>query len=395
MKRSQLIQSVRVAAMLVSFLATGAMAQEPPKPADTQTPAPLAEKIVNVRMQTNFGDIVLALDAEKAPVSVANFLKYVDKGFYNGTVFHRVMPNFMIQGGGYNADLSEKQGLDAPIKNEFRNGLKNTRGTIAMARTFLPDTATAQFFINVVDNDFLDEGNPQTGNSGYAVFGKVIAGMDVVDAIKDVPTRGDPRVGGQPAPTAVVSIDKVERLTGDQLEEAVKAANASAEKGKAELKRRQDEIKALAEAKKKEWDDYVKGLGTPEEQFTKAMDFLKARGVDVSPGTKTPSGLWYVDVIPGDGAQPNDTDRVRVHYSGWLVNGNKVDSSLDTGVPAEFNLNEVVRGWTEGVGSMKSGGKRWLVIPYQLGYGERGRPPRVPPRATLIFELELQEVVGK
>lgn len=139
-----------------------------------------------VRLSTSAGDIVVELDAEKAPKTVANFLAYVKAGHYNGTVFHRVIESFMIQGGGYKADLSEKP-TRAPIALESRNGLNNVRGTLAMARTGVPDSATSQFFINVVDNPFLDQANSRDGN-GYAVFGKVVEGMDVVDKIRVMPT---------------------------------------------------------------------------------------------------------------------------------------------------------------------------------------------------------------
>jgi peptidyl-prolyl cis-trans isomerase A (cyclophilin A) len=140
-----------------------------------------------VRLSTSEGDIVVELEAEKAPKTVANFLQYVKAGHYNGTVFHRVIPNFMIQGGGYKPDLGEKT-VRAPIALESRTGLSNVRGTLAMARTSVPDSATSQFFINVVDNLFLDQPNSRDGN-GYAVFGKVVDGMDVVDKIKAVPTQ--------------------------------------------------------------------------------------------------------------------------------------------------------------------------------------------------------------
>ena len=139
-----------------------------------------------VRLATSMGDIVLELDKEKAPKTVDNFVQYVKAGHYNGTVFHRVIPTFMIQGGGMTPDMTEKP-TRAPIPLESGNGLVNTRGTVAMARTMVPDSATSQFFINVVDNAFLDKANARDGN-GYAVFGKVIAGMDVVDKIKAVPT---------------------------------------------------------------------------------------------------------------------------------------------------------------------------------------------------------------
>lgn len=137
-----------------------------------------------VEMKTNQGTIEIELFNDKAPISAKNFEGYVNSGFYSGTVFHRVIPGFMIQGGGMDAQMAEKTTL-APIKNESYNGLKNSRGTLAMARTNDPNSASSQFFINTVDNDFL---NKSAMNAGYAVFGKVIKGMDVVDKIEKVPT---------------------------------------------------------------------------------------------------------------------------------------------------------------------------------------------------------------
>jgi peptidyl-prolyl cis-trans isomerase A (cyclophilin A) len=149
----------------------------------TLSSAALAEK---VRLATSMGDIVVELDAAKAPKTVDNFIQYVKAGHYDGTIFHRVIGNFMIQGGGMEPSMKEKP-TRAPIPLESRNGLSNQRGTLAMARTGVPDSATSQFFINVKDNNFLDQPNSQDGN-GYAVFGKVVEGMDVVDKIRSVPT---------------------------------------------------------------------------------------------------------------------------------------------------------------------------------------------------------------
>ena len=139
-----------------------------------------------VRLDTSMGEIIIQLDAAKAPKSVANFLDYVKAGHYDGTIFHRVIPNFMIQGGGFDPDLKQKP-TRAPIPLESKNGLNNVRGSVAMARTNVPDSATAQFFINVKDNAFLDSANTPDG-TGYTVFGKVVSGMDVVDKIWAVPT---------------------------------------------------------------------------------------------------------------------------------------------------------------------------------------------------------------
>lgn len=141
-----------------------------------------------VRLATSAGDIVVELDAEKAPRTVANFVQYVRAGHYDGTIFHRVIENFMIQGGGYLPDLNEKVPARAAIPLESRNGLSNQRGTIAMARTNVPDSARAQFFINVADNVNLDQPNARDGH-GYAVFGRVVEGMDVVDRIRAVPVK--------------------------------------------------------------------------------------------------------------------------------------------------------------------------------------------------------------
>jgi len=137
-----------------------------------------------VILETSMGDVTIELYQDDAPISVENFLKYVDDGFFNGTIFHRVIPNFMIQGGGFTEDMNQKTTL-AAIKNEAKNGLKNERGTRAMARTSVVDSATSQFFINHGDNDSL---NNSARDFGYAVFGKVVEGMDVVDAIAGVKT---------------------------------------------------------------------------------------------------------------------------------------------------------------------------------------------------------------
>jgi len=144
-----------------------------------------AAQAQTVKLTTSMGDIRIQLDAEKAPKSVANFLQYVKSGQYNGTVFHRVIANFMIQGGGFTTKMEQKP-TKAPIPLESRNGLHNVRGSVAMARTGDPNSATSQFFINTVDNAFLDADNSRDGN-GYAVFGQVIEGMEVVDKIRAVP----------------------------------------------------------------------------------------------------------------------------------------------------------------------------------------------------------------
>lgn len=156
-----------------------------------------------VKLQTSLGDIEIELFEDKAPETVKNFLRYVDEGHYNETVFHRVIDGFMIQGGGYSEEMKERQ-THEPIKNEADNRLSNKKGTIAMARTSDVHSATAQFFINVSDNDFLDHKNPMPTGYGYCVFGKVVSGMDVVDKIKKVKTSS--KKGHQDVPVEAIVI---------------------------------------------------------------------------------------------------------------------------------------------------------------------------------------------
>lgn len=167
-----------------------AQAQTPPAAEPAAAPAPSTPAPApRVSLKTNQGEIVVELDPVKAPKSTENFLAYVRAGYYDGTIFHRVIDNFMIQGGGYTTELKPKDGLKPSIQNEADNGLQNKRGTLAMARTMDPHSASSQFFINVVDNTALDHVSKSDGRSwGYAVFGKVVSGMDVVDKIKATPT---------------------------------------------------------------------------------------------------------------------------------------------------------------------------------------------------------------
>ena len=163
---------------------------------------------MKVKLTTSMGPIVIELDKAKAPISVDNFVKYVEAGHYNGTIFHRVIDGFMIQGGGFDQSMKQKP-TQPPIKNEASNGLKNDNYTVAMARTGVRDSATAQFFINVKDNDFLNYSGESPQGWGYAVFGKVVEGKDIVDKIRKVPTA---RSGGhENVPSTPVVIEKAER----------------------------------------------------------------------------------------------------------------------------------------------------------------------------------------
>ena len=166
--------------------------------------------MTRVLMKTLLGDMTLELDADKAPATVANFVEYAQSGHYDGTIFHRVINNFMVQGGGFDTDMRQKS-TNAPIQNEANNGLKNDRGTIAMARTMDPHSATAQFFINVSDNDFLNFSGENMQGWGYAVFGRVVEGEDVLDKIRVVPTGS--QAGHQDVPTDPIVIESVTVLS--------------------------------------------------------------------------------------------------------------------------------------------------------------------------------------
>jgi len=194
--------------MLLVSVATAQSADPPKSPAPAKSPAPGANaaKAPRVLMKTSLGEITIELYPDKAPITVKNFLDYVDAKFYDGTIFHRVIPGFMNQGGGFTADMQQKP-TRAPIKNEAGNGLKNTVGTVAMARTGVVDSATAQFFINTADNAFLDHRDETAPGFGYAVFGKVVNGMDVVKKMAAVPTAN--KGGLQNVPVTAVVIESV------------------------------------------------------------------------------------------------------------------------------------------------------------------------------------------
>jgi cyclophilin family peptidyl-prolyl cis-trans isomerase len=181
----------------------------------TRAPEPKPQ----VRLQTTQGDIVIELEPDRAPISTANFLRYVDEGAYDGTIFHRVIPGFVVQAGGHTPDLAELEGHE-PIKNEWRNGLKNVRGSVGMARETDPDSATRQWYINLADNDRLDEARETTGNAGYAVFGHVVEGMDVVDYIASAPTSGRPDLGMANIPVTPIVITSARRVAPEGAEDA-------------------------------------------------------------------------------------------------------------------------------------------------------------------------------
>ncbi len=316
-------------------------------------------------MKTSLGEITLELNEEKAPISTLNFIKYAQSRYYDGTIFHRVMPTFMIQGGGFNKEIDKKtKGMRPPIKNEWKNGLKNVRGSISMARLGRqPDSATSQFFINVVDNAMLDQPND---GAGYAVFGKVSKGLDVVDKIRNTETASHPKYGGgrsKVVPVTPVVIESV-RLVGDY------------------------DITQLESKVNKVEEEAKNAIANAAEQ---GKAFLEKNGKRPDVNT-TATGLQHRVITAGTGASPKATDRVTVHYRGKLIDGTEFDSSYSRNEPATFPLNGVIPGWTEGLQLMKEGGKSELFIPSELGYGARGAGGAIPPHAALIFEVELLKI---
>jgi FKBP-type peptidyl-prolyl cis-trans isomerase len=335
-----------------------------------------------VKMETSYGDIVFELDAEKTPITVLNFVQYVEDKFYEGLIFHRVIKGFMIQGGGYDADMNRKtEDVRPPIKNEWKTGLKNEKYTIAMARSRTPDSATCQFFINVKDNSQLDM--PQRDGAAYCAFGSVIEGQETVEKIRNTEVQMHAKLrtrDGAVTPVEPVIIKSV-AVTGNydkgKIEEAAAEAERKAKEAAAEAERKAKEAEELAKAAKaKEMEDLIKRF---EEETGKTAQ-------------KTESGMAYIVLKPGDGPSPQKTDTVEVHYTGWLTDGTKFDSSVDRGTPAKFALNRVIPGWTEGVGMMNVGAKWKLIIPSELAYGEAGRPGTIPAGATLIFDVDLLSI---
>lgn len=353
---------IRSLILAVVLAATPALlAQDTPQEEPMAPPkSPAAALHPQVTLETTLGNIVLELDGEKAPISTKNFIDYVAAGFYDGLIFHRVIANFMIQGGGFTPEMDEKKiGLRPPIKNEWQNGLKNERGTIAMARTNAPDSATAQFFINVVDNGFLDQ---PRGGAAYAVFGKIVTGLDVVDQIRDTkvvmhPKYPSPDGKGVTPETPVVI--KSAKVTKDCDRKALTLAALS------------PDVRQVIESEE-------------VQAFLKKVETEAGKPVHINV-----SGLMYVILSEGTGPQPKNTDRVTVSYHGTLLNGNVFDSNEKF----DFSLTGgVIKGWLEGVALMKVGEKRKLICPPQIAYGSQSRGDRIPPNSTLVFDVELKEI---
>lgn len=318
-----------------------------------------------VRMETSEGEMHLLLDAPGAPLTVANFLQYVDDGFYDGTTFHRVVPDFVIQGGGFTAEGDRKETRPG-VRNEWQNGLKNDDYTLSKARIGQqPHSGTSQFFVNVRDNPALDMNRD---GAAYAVFGIVVDGRETVDAIESVPT-GTGTLAGNPAgdvPVEPVVITKASRMEASDLSETGRRH-------------------ALAWQEK--YADARETMVERQERLERArrlLDEAEARE----------SGLKTAVVSEGEGDTVPVGSTITAKYTGWLADdGWCFDTSIgkpqgDT-FTAPLRPGGLIEGWIEGIALMKKGETRVLEIPAALGYGARGFPPIIPGDATLIFEVTL------
>ena len=304
------------------------------------------------KFETSKGDIYCALEYKKTPMTVANFVGLAEGSikntakaegvpYYDGLKFHRVIPNFMVQGG---CPLGTGTG-DPGYKfgDEFDETLKHTGpGILSMANAG-PGTNGSQFFITHVKTDWLD--------GKHTVFGHVIDGMDVVNKI--------------------VGNDTIKHL-------------AILRKGK--------EAEAFDAPKVFEFEKANVGAKAEAKAKAEKEKMDKTLNETYGSAAKTASGLRYIIEKEGTGKMPVATDQVTVHYTGYLLNGTKFDSSVDRGQPATFGLNQVIKGWTEGLQLMKEGGKTKFVIPSELGYGENGYPPVIPANSWLVFDVELIKV---
>jgi cyclophilin family peptidyl-prolyl cis-trans isomerase len=330
-----------------------------------------------VRMETSLGSVVFELSGDLAPGTVQNFLQYARDGYYEGTIFHRVIKAFMIQGGGFTPDLKEKSdGLRDPIKNEWRNGLKNKRGTLAMARLGnQPDSAQASFYINLTDTDYFDK--PMDG-AGYCVFGRVVEGQSTVEKIGNVETK--PYGAWHPTqpvlPVEAVLIKSVEILDPVDDERMKELAGDFGQVIDRAIKAEKDVEQAAVQ-------EIADRVARYEKDYDKQM-------------TKTASGLRFLDMEVGGGPSPRLQDVVVVHYRGIKADGTEFDNSRLNpdlkGQPFDSLLHELIDGWAEGMQSMKTGGRRILVIPPALGHGARGHP-KVGQNQTLFYEIELLRVI--
>jgi peptidyl-prolyl cis-trans isomerase A (cyclophilin A) len=332
-------------------------AQEtPPAPAD-DAPS-LRPQVV---METSLGEILIELDAEKAPLTVMNFLEYAESGWYNDTIFHRVVKGRMIHGGGYTDDLKLKaEGLRDPVKYEGNNGLNHARGTIGGFRRFDNlDSAQSQFFINTADNANLDRLKDGTS---YVVFGRVLDGMETVDKIENVAVGTHPKLADGLSPYVPQNGVKIRSV-----------------KIKKRLDRTQAESIAALHA-----EAAADPVGFRTRHFENEC---KSKAV------QTRTGLKFIECKPGTGAFPMGPDTVTIYVVGTLTDGTEFENSKNRGPgPMSVKVEESIRGLREGLQKMREGARFIFVVPSDLGFGAEGVPGKVPPEATLFFDVTLEAV---
>ncbi|MGB0715159.1 MAG: peptidylprolyl isomerase [Phycisphaerae bacterium] len=352
---------------------TGTQATDPN---DSAKMAPEAENPVLVELDTNRGTILLELNPDLAPITVSNFMQYVKDGFYNGTVFHRVVPGELIQAGRFGKGMeNRKEGLREPISSESNNGLANMRGTIAMAHQGLPNSATAEFFINVSDNAGRLDFTPGK-HAGYTVFGRIIRGLKVVDSISDGEIGTHPKIGaGQVkcVPAKEVVINKASLRGTDAW--ALVEKLAEEKRALIEYKLRQNERTET------EWiNDYIKQ--------TEEIYGLKFEDTD--------DGLSFMDLARGLGPEPFDGGSVQFAYTGKLLKGlTEFETNVNAPFLTYYELDRLIPGLRMALLSMNVGGKRLAIIPPHLAFGEDGIPRGnnpIPPNATLVYEIELLDI---
>ena len=311
-----------------------------------------------VEMETTLGNLVLELDAEASPITVINFVDYIQDGFYNGITFHRVVEKTVIQGGGYLPDMTAKtEGLRATIPNEWPNGLVNRRYTIGMVRRpGVANSARSEFYINLANNLHLDEPSDKVG---YTVFGKVVDGFDTIEHIRRVPVAAHP--GYAEGRSAVVPIKPVVIRTMRLITPFDRAG-----------------AKQIVQKYQAEEENRLANLIRSHEE--------KAGNKAVT----SKSGLIYVDLVVGGGAMPVLESEISILYIGTFVGGVEFESRLEE--PLTIKLDTAIKGWQEGLQTMKEGGQRLLIVPSELGFGAGGIPGMIPPDSTLVFEITLLQV---
>jgi cyclophilin family peptidyl-prolyl cis-trans isomerase len=335
---------------------------------------PAADVPVLVQLKTSLGDIELELNPKKAPYTVENFLHYAQDGFYDGTIFHRVVKDYMIQGGAYLPSLEPRQdGLRDPISSEANNGLSNMRGTIAMSRKHPPASATSEFFINVSDNAGKLDFNPGKVMF-YTVFGRVISGMSVVDRIANVEVGSHERFGAGRIPTVPQKAVVIQSIRMRDMVDRDKVLAIARQK-------REVEKYNNPNWSEKQWrDEYVR---LTEEQY--GTSFTNHEG-----------GWSYLDVRTGVGPAPFDNGKVQFQYNSWLVKGNlAIESNAHVEFLPYYEINNLIPGLRKALLGMNVGGRRLVILPPDLAFGEEGIPRGqhpIPPDASVIYDLELLDI---